>query len=185
MPQGLAAIIGMFTEKDKAFFALIFAFFDARFILMDSKIDFTNQAATLAETTWGNISPFFSPDELLSPDTTGQIHLIDWGALAALNLFRLKLNIPIMVNFGPHRRRGLRSAREQIQLQRETKNAAELSMHVTGKAFDISSPGVKPEHLAQAAIAFGFSAVGFYPTFVHVDMRTRWQGQKQVIFRKD
>lgn len=137
-----------------------------------------------SEITWSDLSPFFSVHELFSPETRNFPHLIDPVALSLLNAFRRSLGIPLLVNHGPHSRRGVRSAREQIALQNETGNAADLSMHVTGKAFDISSPKISVSELAEKAIAFEWPCVGIYPSFVHVDFRFQFRGNPQVIFRR-
>ena len=58
---------------------------------------------------------------------------------------------------------------------------ADNSMHVQGRAFDISINGVNPKTLYRCAIQAGFTGFGFYRTFLHVDtggMRS-WGGYKQ------
>ncbi|ABR48298.1 Peptidase M15A [Alkaliphilus metalliredigens QYMF] len=54
------------------------------------------------------------------------------------------------------------------------------SQHLLGRAADIQVPGYSPEAIAQIADALGFTGVGIYATFTHVDVRTtgqsRWQG---------
>lgn len=47
------------------------------------------------------------------------------------------------------------------------------SYHVKGMAADIQVAGVPPKQLAQLAEKVGFSGIGLYDTFVHVDTRPR------------
>ena len=129
---------------------------------------------------WHLISPFFSRLEVFSPETIehGQ-HLIDVAALNKLNEFRRWLDKSLTCNNAYHGRRGVRSPAEQLAIEKEytglphTK-VAQLSMHVCGKAFDLSCSELSPAELADKALTFGWSGIGIYPTFVHVDMRTLW-----------
>ncbi|SET58474.1 Peptidase M15 [Natronincola peptidivorans] len=54
------------------------------------------------------------------------------------------------------------------------------SQHMLGRAADIKVPGYSPEAIGQMAEELGFTGIGIYPTFTHVDVRTtapsRWRG---------
>ncbi len=54
------------------------------------------------------------------------------------------------------------------------------SRHLLGQAADIQIPGLHPDEVAQMAKQAGFSGIGIYPTFTHVDIRpnpTTWKGK--------
>ncbi|MDW7660600.1 MAG: D-Ala-D-Ala carboxypeptidase family metallohydrolase [Bacillota bacterium] len=53
------------------------------------------------------------------------------------------------------------------------------SRHLTGEAADIQIPGLHPDEVAQLAVAAGFTGIGIYDSFTHVDVRpvpVRWRG---------
>ncbi|SDL23304.1 YcbK family protein [Natronincola ferrireducens] len=54
------------------------------------------------------------------------------------------------------------------------------SQHMLGRAADIQVPGYSPEAIGKIAEELGFTGIGVYPTFTHVDVRTtgrsRWRG---------
>ena len=121
---------------------------------------------------WPHISPFFSPDEVLSPDGLNVFHrsnqlVIDIGSLLMLNGFRQFLKTPIRVNSKVNLHRGYRSHDENAAI----KGAARFSFHLLGKAFDISCAGVDCETIYEEAQNFGWKGVGIYDTWVHVDNR--------------
>lgn len=132
---------------------------------------------------WDDISPYFTPEEIFSPDTihTGR-HLIDLGSIRFLNEFRERIG-PLKVNHAGLHLRGVRSPKEQIDLEERNSNAAELSMHVCGKAFDVSSNEHQPHELADLAERFGWHAIGIYGTFCHLDMRTLYTPKPVVFIR--
>ena len=122
---------------------------------------------------WHDLSPHFAPEEIFSPDTIDKgRHVIDPEAIIRLNEFRDALGVALFVNFASHRYRGVRSPVEQQRVQRWVPTAAELSMHVCGKAFDISSERMSPMELRTKALEFGWHGVGLYDSFVHIDLRT-------------
>ncbi|TCO70634.1 YcbK family protein [Marinisporobacter balticus] len=45
------------------------------------------------------------------------------------------------------------------------------SQHLLGKAVDITVPGISPEKVASAGILLGFTGIGIYETFTHLDVR--------------
>lgn len=142
---------------------------------------------TLKFCDWQTVSPFFSPAEVLSPEILASKpawSMIDLDALALLNAFRAHVSTPLKCNFGNLHLRGVRSLGEQIRVQK-LYGGADNSQHVAGRAFDLSSDTLTVEQLADAAIAFGWSAVGVYVSkgFVHVDRRVLFSNN-QIVFRK-
>lgn len=120
--------------------------------------------------TWRDISPFFSPEEILSPDTLSHPHLIDVASLYQLNEFRKFIDRPLFINHRGLRLRGLRSAREQLSLKDQ--GGAFNSQHVQGKAFDISCYDLDFTVFVRKARTF-WPFTKSYPTmnFVHCDNR--------------
>ena len=53
------------------------------------------------------------------------------------------------------------------------------SRHLTGEAADVVVPGLHPDEVAQLAASAGFTGIGIYSGFTHVDVRpepARWRG---------
>src|SRR4051812_39106674 len=70
---------------------------------------------------------------------------------------------------------GYRSAQTNAKLRERggaTTGVASHSLHMVGQAIDIRVPGVKLDHLRDAARSLKIGGVGFYPAlnFVHVDI---------------
>lgn len=119
------------------------------------------------EERWEKYSPFFSMSEILSPDTVTSPHLVDIEALTLLNYCRKELGYPMFVNHQRFTLRGVVSAREAM-----SRGGAALTMHVTGKAFDVSCYQLSIQALADGLCEAGFSYVRKYPTWVHCDTRS-------------
>ena len=121
---------------------------------------------------WKDISPFFKPHEILSPDTLSTPHCVDLDSLRLLNELRKYVDTKIIVNHGVNLRRGVRSSREQLELVK-SHGAALNSAHVAGKAFDITIPELTLQETVQAAKDVGFVFTKIYEkaNFVHVDFR--------------
>lgn len=66
---------------------------------------------------------------------------------------------------------GYRSPAYNQLLRSEGHGAAAKSLHMEGKAVDISIPGIPLHDVRQAALNIGAGGVGYYPhsSFVHVD----------------
>ena len=121
---------------------------------------------------WQDISPWFSLEEILSPETIHTPHCIDIPSLILLNELRKYVDAPILVNHGESKKRGVRSSAEQLDLVK-THGAAPNSMHPAGKAFDITIPSMTLEQTAEAARDIGFTFTKIYQkaNFVHIDNR--------------
>ncbi len=112
----------------------------------------------------------FTPAEVLSADGLEQFvnhHnlLLQPFALDALQSFRNKIGLPIIVTSG------YRSERENNSCK-----GKKFSRHVQGIAFDIRVKEMTLQELFEAAKAFPqFGAVGIYHSknFIHVDCRPR------------
>lgn len=122
---------------------------------------------------WAEVSPHFTKEEIFSPSTIDHIFLVDVPSLVKLNDFRKHLGRKLIVNFEGHHLRGVRSPAEQLDLYRAGITTAKNSMHVQGKAFDVTCPNMSPEELADAASDFGWVGIGIYRSanFVHIDNR--------------
>lgn len=112
--------------------------------------------------------PNFAPEEILSPDGLSlfnqgylpmQVHHMD-----KLQRFRMYLNRRFYVNYAGLQLRGFRS-------MAENKSIGGKLYHPLGFATDVTVDGMKSEELFTAAIEFGFSGVGLYDTFCHLDSR--------------
>ena len=66
---------------------------------------------------------------------------------------------------------GYRSPEYNGLLRREGHHVARHSLHMEGKAIDISVPGVGLDKLRRAALTMKYGGVGYYPGagFVHID----------------
>lgn len=118
---------------------------------------------------WKLISPYFTENELFSPETRGHYHKLNLSTLVKLNDFRRYLGKPLLCNFDNHLRRGFRSYREE-----QAVNPGQLfSFHCSFRAFDLTCPTLSLEELREAARDFGWTGVGYYPkaNFIHVDDR--------------
>lgn len=120
---------------------------------------------------WNKRWPNFSPEEIASNifvDKKNNIKkkgpiLIDTRALDMLQALRTAFGKPFIVN----------SAYRDPQYNADI-NGAKQSMHMEGKAFDISMANHNPAEFEAAAIKIGFKGIGHYPgsNFMHIDART-------------
>lgn len=124
---------------------------------------------------------FFAPEEIFSLNALNEIpHKLCPHSMDCLCEFRRFIDAPIIVNSDKHRRRGVRT-----YLENRMVGGAKESMHLTGRAFDISSPTIDVIDLYDLVMEFGeFKGVGIYNTFIHIDTRfqinpTIWDMRKQ------
>ena len=114
------------------------------------------------------LSPFFFAHEFASKDGAVTI-IIHKDMLDKLNTLRQALNKPVVITSG------YRTPEHNARIP----GAATESMHLEGKAADITVAGMTPAQVAEAAEKVGFNGIGVYSTFTHVDVRdtkTRWNG---------
>lgn len=109
--------------------------------------------------------PNFRYEELECRDGTGL--LLVPAALDRLQALRDRIKQPVLVA----------SAYRSVGYNRAI-GAAPRSMHLSGLAFDVHSPRMSLDDLARNAIEVGFSGIGLYRTFVHIDLgpRREWRG---------
>jgi uncharacterized protein YcbK (DUF882 family) len=106
----------------------------------------------------------------------GEEHVIDPGLYDALHAVRSRLETsqPFQIISG------YRSPRTNALLHERSRQVAEHSQHMLGKAIDVRLEGVELKNLRGAALAVGAGGVGYYPVsnFVHIDTgRVRqWSG---------
>lgn len=99
---------------------------------------------------------YFKPEEIASKGN-GSL-LADYAALERLDEFRHWLEVPVYVTSA------YRDYSHNVYV-----GSQPTSLHRQGRAFDIWTKHHQPFELAQAAKAFGWSGIGLYETFVHVD----------------
>ncbi|MFZ5789238.1 MAG: DUF882 domain-containing protein [Pseudomonadota bacterium] len=99
---------------------------------------------------------------------TGDLHAIDPKLLDLLYTLHGKLGsrVPFSIISG------YRSPKTNAMLASESKGVARHSLHMEGKAIDISLEDVRLGDLRRAAISLQKGGVGYYPAsdFVHVDV---------------
>lgn len=100
--------------------------------------------------------PNFTFNELASKDGAGL--LLDTAAVNLLQRLRWLIGAPIIVHSG------YRSIAHNREVGGEPS-----SYHLSGRAFDISCPGLPLTQLGEKAVNIGFTGLGLYDTFVHVD----------------
>ena len=84
-------------------------------------------------------------------------------------LFAIKVNLKAEHPF--HIISGYRSPKTNAVLRMKGRGVAKNSLHMSGKAVDVSVPGYRLSELRRAAIKLRGGGVGYYPrsNFVHVD----------------
>ncbi|HHJ35068.1 MAG TPA: DUF882 domain-containing protein [Gammaproteobacteria bacterium] len=106
-------------------------------------------------------------DYLLRDHRTGDIHTMDSNLLELLNRLHDKVDTkkPFQVISG------FRSAKTNAALRKKSDGVAKKSLHMQGKAIDISLPDCGLSDLRKAALACRAGGVGYYPksNFVHID----------------
>lgn len=71
--------------------------------------------------------------------------------------------------YGVHRPITVLSAYRTVETNKQTEGAAENSMHIKGRAVDISIPGVSARSLAEIARRKGAGGIGIYRNSIHID----------------
>lgn len=137
------------------------------------------------EFDWEASVPSFGYSEIFSPEclrTPNLMHMVDVEAIMKLQRFRDHIfrvtGAGLLVNFGSHRRRGVRSVYEQTSIwERYGVKNQRTSHHVAGRAFDVTmTEGHSSQELADRGLEFGWMGVGIYNSFVHLDTRANFNG---------
>lgn len=117
----------------------------------------------------GNYSPdaIKSLNWILRCPHTGEVANMDIRVIEHLNLVDKQLGGENEF----HIISGYRSPEYNGLLRREGHRVAKHSLHMKGKAIDISIPGVGLDKLRQTALNLNYGGVGYYPRagFVHLD----------------
>lgn len=130
---------------------------------------------------WCKRWPSFTPKEIYSPQSLFDCpQILDPNSLDKLQTLRFTLDKPILVNYEGLQYRGVRTIKENNQIK-----GASNSMHLHGRAFDITVKGMTPENLA-AFIKDSrlFNGIGIYPSWVHVDTRFDLFNDEQTVWGK-
>lgn len=134
---------------------------------------------------WSSRWPDFTPEEVLSPsgvrifDRSGWL-LINPNFLDDVQLFRRELGLAFLINHRGLKYRGFRTEKENFE-----EGGAEHSFHVQGLAVDVSVKDMTPLELFDAAVKFGFTGIGLYDSWVHIDKRPTFSDKKAIWdFRK-
>ena len=93
---------------------------------------------------------------------------VDDKLVTYLQLIRDHFSKPVTVNSG-----------YRCPVHNKRVGGAAQSKHMGGMAADIAVEGVKPAEVAKYAESLGIRGIGLYPTFVHIDTRTKksfWYG---------
>lgn len=106
-----------------------------------------------------NITNHFKIKEFRCKDGSDQI-MIEEELCVKLEELRNKLNKPVQVLSG-----------YRTKEYNKKVNGAEKSYHLTGSAADIKVKDTDVKLIAIVAAKVGFSGIGVYDTFVHVDVR--------------
>ncbi len=105
------------------------------------------------------ISKNFKLREFQCTDS-GSLVKLDSGLLNKLQLLRDKLNNPVNITSGYR----------TLECNKRVGGSSN-SYHMKGMAADIYSPGYTPAEIAKVAEVVGFTGIGTYSNFVHVDVR--------------
>lgn len=101
--------------------------------------------------------PNFTPRELACKGS-GAL-LVDEGALDRLQEVRQRIGRPLRIN-----------SAYRSEAHNRAEGGSPTSLHKLGRAFDVAlSTGVSRERLTAMAKAAGFTGIGQYDSFVHVD----------------
>jgi uncharacterized protein YcbK (DUF882 family) len=117
---------------------------------------------------WYDRWPNFKPKEIHSPEGlvlfSRGIMVMQYIHMDRLQQFRTYLGKKFLINHGSHQLRGWRSLKENESIGGK-------KYHPLGFACDTSVVGMKPKDVFKEAIDFGFTGVGLYDTFCHLDSR--------------
>ena len=108
-----------------------------------------------------------SVSQVLRDHRSGEIHPVDASLLDQLYLLQHKLGTERAFQVIS----GYRSPASNAKLQTNSGGVATRSLHMEGKAIDVRLPGIKLDHLRQAALDLKAGGVGYYPKsdFIHID----------------
>lgn len=126
--------------------------------MTDKKINATHWSK-VDRGEWDKLAPNFSPEEIASKGD-GSISVVK-NALIGLQRVRDKYKAPLKINSA------YRDKAHNVKV-----GGSPNSQHLLGTAFDISIKDKKMgRELEKIAKEVGFTGIGRYSTFIHIDMR--------------
>lgn len=107
-------------------------------------------------------------DLLLRDHATDKVHTIDRGLIDLLSGLQRRIDRPQPF----HVVSAYRSPETNAAARRHNRHVARNSLHMHGKAVDVTAPNLDIRKLTRAAIAMEAGGVGAYPhaNFVHLDV---------------
>lgn len=120
---------------------------------------------------------YFEAEELLSPGGLSLLYMkgvfpLQFRALDKLSELRDVIKKPILVNHAGINLRGFRTPEENYNVQKGIgSDPWRFSFHVAGCAFDITVKDLTPKQVADAATSQGWTGIGIYKTWTHIDLR--------------
>ena len=117
------------------------------------------------------LSPHFKLIEFACEDETGLV-LVHPALIEGLEQLRARFGVAVQILSG------YRTPSHNLAI-----GGATRSRHMLGLAADVKITGIRPEFVAGAAERLGFSGIGQYRGFTHVDVRlgkARWDKRTEV-----
>ncbi|MCT4593599.1 MAG: D-Ala-D-Ala carboxypeptidase family metallohydrolase [Anaeromicrobium sp.] len=105
------------------------------------------------------LSKNFSISEFVCKEGKKEV-LCDYKLIEKLQKLRDKINKPITINSG-----------YRSKTYNKKVGGSPKSQHLLGKAADIVTKGIDKEKIKEIAIELGFTGIGLYDIFVHLDVR--------------
>ncbi|WP_053955088.1 YcbK family protein [Inediibacterium massiliense] len=106
-----------------------------------------------------NVSKNFKLSEFVCKEGKNEV-IYDYRLIRLLQEMRDKIGRPMIINSG------YRSPSYNKKV-----GGSPRSQHVLGKAVDIRVNGFSPEEIAKIATKMGFTGIGVYKKFTHLDVR--------------
>lgn len=107
------------------------------------------------------VSKSFRLKEFASKDGAKEI-LLDYRLVEKLQELRNWIGQPILITSG-----------YRSPIHNKNVGGAKHSQHLLGTAADIQIKGIDPKTVAKYAKELGFTGIGIYPNFTHVDVREK------------
>lgn len=96
----------------------------------------------------------------------GGLSVYDLRLVQKLQVLRDRVGVPVVITSG------YRCPAYNRRPEPNGVGGATQSQHMLGRAADIQVQGYTPQQIAEIAKELGFSFIGIYDTFTHVDVRT-------------
>lgn len=109
---------------------------------------------------YNKLSPYFTIAELQCKCQDCNLQIIDDKLLYKLDVLREAVAKPIYINCA-----------YRCEKHNKEVGGVESSQHILGKAADIRCEGISLDELERLCCLVGFTGVGRYSAFIHVDVR--------------